>query len=69
MNYLNMKSNCENASMTTPRKVENAPCMTGANMCSNANIVLLFLSPRLPTKLCNRNKSMTVLRYRALCSS
>ena len=51
MNYLNMKSNCENASITTPRKVENAPCITGANMCSSANMVLLFLSPRLPTKL------------------
>ena len=43
--------------MTTPRKVEVAPCMTGANMCSRASTVLLLLSPRLPTKLCNeKNK-------------
>ena len=49
--YLNMKSNCEKASMRTPRNVETAPCMTGANMCSRASLIRVFLSPRLPTKL------------------
>ena len=47
-----MKSNCEKASMKTPRRVEMAPWVTGANMCSNARTVLRFLSPMLPTKLC-----------------
>ena len=49
--YLKMKSNCEKASMATPSRVETAPWVTGANMCSSASSVLLVLSPRLPTKL------------------
>ena len=49
--YLMMKSNCEKASMMTPRAVEMAPCRTGAIICSSANAARTSLLPRLPTKL------------------
>jgi hypothetical protein len=59
-----MKSNCEKASMTTPRSVETAPCSTGANIVSRASTVRRRRSPRLPTKHCkvDRNKHCTVDR-------
>ena len=40
-----MKSNSEPASMRTPRSVEIAPSITGANMCSKATAERLFLLP------------------------
>ena len=49
-----MKSNCEKASMKTPSRVDIAPWVTGANMCSRARTVRRLRSPMLPTKLCTK---------------
>ena len=49
-----MKSNCEKASMKTPSRVDIAPWVTGANMCSSARTVRRLRSPMLPTKLCTK---------------
>ncbi len=54
--YRRMKSNCEKASMMTPRRVETAPCTTGANIVSRASTVRRRRSPRLPTKHCTVEK-------------
>lgn len=43
--HLMMKSNSEPASMRTPSRVEMAPSITGANICSIATADRVFLSP------------------------
>ena len=62
--YLKMKSNWEKASMATPSRVEMAPWVTGANMCSSASSVLRVLSPRLPTKLWKENELEKLRHFR-----
>lgn len=43
--HLMMKSNSEPASMRTPRRVETAPSITGAKVCSSAAAERTFLLP------------------------
>lgn len=50
--HLMMKSNSEPASMSTPSRVEMAPSITGANMCSRATLERVFLFPIAVRKPC-----------------
>lgn len=43
--YLRMKSNSEPANISTPSRVETAPSITGANMCSKATVERRFRLP------------------------
>lgn len=55
--HLMMKSNSEPASISTPSRVEMAPSITGANICSIATAARVFLSPmavRKPYNVENR---------------
>jgi hypothetical protein len=55
--------------MTTPRRVETAPCTTGANIVSRASTVRRRRSPRLPTKHCTMEKNIDVIGRRESKSS
>lgn len=50
--HLMMKSNSEPANMRTPRRVETAPSITGANVCSSAAAERTFLLPAAVRKPC-----------------
>ena len=50
--HLTMKSNSVLTSMIIPRKVEVAPCTTGAKVCSVAIITRRFRLPMEVTKPC-----------------
>lgn len=50
--HLMMKSNSEPANMRTPRRVETAPSITGAKVCSSAAAERIFLLPAAVRKPC-----------------
>lgn len=52
--HLMMKSNSELANMRTPRRVETAPSITGAKVCSKAAAERTFLLPTAVRKPCGR---------------
>lgn len=54
--HLMMKSNSEPASMSTPSRVDMAPSITGANICSIATAERVFLSPMAVRKPYNRKE-------------
>lgn len=57
--YRTMKSNSEKANIMTVNRVVDAPCITGAYMCSRAKRILRSLLPMVVTKLYkNKNETM-----------
>lgn len=64
--HLMMKSNSEPASMSTPSRVEMAPSITGANICSIATAERVFLSPmavRKPYNVGNRENENSLFDF------
>lgn len=57
--HLMMKSNSEPANMRTPRRVETAPSITGAKVCSSAAAERTFLLPAAVRKPCRGWEGVT----------